>query len=490
VAGALLATGGSVPAAAWRLVAQYPFTPFTTVDRVLLLVFTILIGATVGLMADSGGTKGMVSRMVKFARTRGRAQIFAGLAGLAIFFDDYANCLIIGPAFLAVFAHHRLSRAKLAYIVDSTAAADASVWFVSTWIGYEVGLIDQALKLLPDPALRSLSPYGVFLDSIPFRFYLLFALALVFIIGWTERDFGPMADSERRALKGQGARITRGPGGGNFWLAVAPMLVLLLGTLLALGFSGRANLAAQGKLATASFRDLIGAANTYRAMFYSSFASFLTALVLCLAVARMGAGRLLRSVAKGSWVMIPPLVILVLAWALGDISVELGTGDYVGKTIAHLAVPWILPTLVFAAGAAMSFATGTSFGTMAILMPVAVPLAAASAAGAHLPPDAAVRLMVMTVGCVLSGSVFGDHCSIVSDTTILSALATKCDLYEHFKTQMPYAGLAGGAAVAAGTIPAGLGVTPWICLPAGLLLMYTFVRLAGRRITSSSSRPA
>jgi Na+/H+ antiporter NhaC len=96
----------------------------------------------------------------------------------------------------------------------------------------------------------------------------------------------------------------------------------------------------------------------------------------------------------------------------------------------------------------------------------------------------------MTVGCVLSGSVFGDHCSIVSDTTILSALATKCDLYEHFKTQMPYAGLAGGAAVAAGTIPAGLGVTPWICLPAGLLLMYTFVRLAGRRITSSSSRPA
>ena len=156
MAGALLATGGSVPAAAWRLVAQYPFTPFTTVDRVLLLVFTILIGATVGLMADSGGTRGMVSRMVKFASSRGRAQVFAGLAGLAIFFDDYANCLLIGPAFLAVFAHHRLSRAKLAYIVDSTAAADASVWFVSTWIGYEVGLIDQALKLLPDPALKAL----------------------------------------------------------------------------------------------------------------------------------------------------------------------------------------------------------------------------------------------------------------------------------------------------------------------------------------------
>ena len=481
MAGALLATGGSVPAAAWRLVAQYPFTPFTTVDRVLLLVFTILIGATVGLMADSGGTRGMVSRMVKFASSRGRAQVFAGLAGLVIFFDDYANCLLIGPAFLAVFAHHRLSRAKLAYIVDSTAAADASVWFVSTWIGYEVGLIDQALKLLPDPALRALSPYGVFLDSIPFRFYLLFALALVFIIGSTGRDFGPMVDSEKRALKGKGGGLGKGPAGGNFWLAVVPMAVLLIGTLVALGFSGRANLAAQGHLAGASFRDLIGAANTYRAMFYSSLASFLTALALTVSVTRMRTGEITHASAKGAWVMIPPLVILILAWALGDISVELGTGDYVGKTISHLAKPWILPTLVFAAGAGMSFATGTSFGTMAVLMPVAVPLAAASASGAHLPPDAAVRLMVMTVGCVLSGSVFGDHCSIVSDTTILSAMASRCDLYEHFKTQMPYAGLAGVAAVAAGTIPAGLGVTPWICLPAGLLVMWTAVRLLGRK---------
>jgi Na+/H+ antiporter NhaC len=481
VTGAILSAGGDIPAAIWRLISYHSISPFCSVDRLSLLSFILLIGSSVALMGESGGTAALVSRMVRFASSRIRAQVFAGLAGLLIFFDDYASCLMVGPAFLPVFAHHRLSRAKLAYIVDSTAASISSIFFISTWIGYEVGLIDQALAILPPGPLSSLSAYGVFLDSIPHRFYLLFAIALVFILAFSGRDFGPMLTAERAPAPAPASRPGRESGRGAWLLAALPMSVLLLGTLAGLGISGRASLAEAGRLTDASFRDLIGAANSYRAMLFASIASFLCALALSSLLARLEPGRLFRVSLRGAWLMVPPLLILVFAWALGDICVELKTGPYVGRQLADVARPWLLPTLVFIAGAGISFATGTSFGTMAIMMPVAVPLAVASGTAAGIPVDGLASLIVSTVGAVLAGAVFGDHCSIISDTTILSATATNCGLLEHFRTQAPYAFLAALVAVIAGTLPAGLGLPVWVCLGTGLILLAAAVRLLGRR---------
>ncbi len=478
--GAILVAGGDVPAALWRLASHHSIAPFRNVDRLSLLAFILLIGSSVALMGESGGTAGLVSRMVRFASTRLRAQVFSGLAGLLIFFDDYASCLMVGPAFRPVFAHHRLSRAKLAYIVDSTAASISSIFFISTWIGYEVGLIDQALAILPAGHLSGLSAYGVFLDSIPHRFYLFFAISLVFILAISGRDFGPMLAAERspepETTGAAGPEVT-----GKSWiLAACPMTVLLLGTLAGLLLSGRASLAEAGRLEGAGFRELIGAANSYRAMLLASIASFICAMSLSAWMGRMKPRRLADASLRGAWLMVPPLLILVLAWALGDICVELKTGSFVGRQLAEVARPWILPTMVFLAGAGISFATGTSFGTMAIMMPVAVPLAFASGTAAAVTPETQVSLIVATVGAVLAGAVFGDHCSIISDTTILSATATNCGLLEHFRTQAPYAFLAGFVAVIAGTIPAGLGIPVWLCLAAGVLLLAGAVRILGR----------
>jgi Na+/H+ antiporter NhaC len=489
-AGTLLAARLDPTAALHRLVTRDLLLAFYDAarggwmtDRLVLLAFTFLIGSAVQLMQDSGGTEGLVSRIVRYASTRPRAQLLAWSAGMLIFFDDYASILIVGPASLAVFARYRLSRAKLAWIVDTTAASVASIWFISTWIGYEVGLIADALRGLPDPALAALSPYGVFLDSIPQRFYLLFSVALVPLAIWIGRDLEPMAAAERAARR---APAARGAGGrrrpGPWGLAAAPIAVLLLGTLAGIGLTGRAALAADGRLAGASLRDLVGAADSYRAMLWAAAAAAALAAGLALATRRLRLRAVAISAARGAWTMAPPLLILVLAWALGDLCRELGTGTWVGSTFAASAKPWALPTLVFLCGAAISFATGTSFGTMAVLMPVAIPLAASSAAAAGLDTPAAAGLLVSTCGSVLAGAVFGDHCSIVSDTTILSATATRCSLVEHFRTQIPYAGLAGAAAILCGTLPAGLRLSPWACLAAGLAAMAAALRLLGRPV--------
>lgn len=481
--GALMVTGGDIPQTLWRLVSEYAINPFNNLDRLKLLAFTTMIGSTVVLMADSGGTSALVSRLIRLASTATKAQVCAGLAGLLIFFDDYANCLIIGPAFMAVFAYHRLSRAKLAYIVDSTAASVSSIFFISTWIGFELSLIQDALVALPQPDLAALEPYAVFLESIPFRFYLLFALALVFIIGFSGRDFGPMAVSEGTARKGPAPSPGRTGGRGTWVVALIPMALLLFGTLAGLIVSGRSALAAEGTLASSTFLDVMGGADSYSAMLWASLSGFIAALALARWPGNLSPVALARASGRGAWLMIPPLLILVLAWALGDICRELGTGQYVGQALADTARPWMLPTFVFLAGAGMSFFTGSSFATMAILMPVAVPLAAASGTAAGLAPDAAQLLLISTVGSVLAGSVFGDHCSIISDTTILSSTATRCDLVEHFRTQIPYALLAGVIAVVAGTLPAGLGISPWWCLLAGVAALIAAVRLLGRPST-------
>ncbi len=483
VAGAALANGLDPANTVVALATKHALSPFKQPDNLLLLAFSFLIGATVQLMQDSGGTAGMVQGMVRFATTRTKAQVFAGLAGIAIFFDDYANCLMIGPAFLAVFAHYRLSRAKLAFIVDSTAAADASLWFVSTWIGFEVSVIGQALAATPGPATAGLTPYGLFLSTIPYRFYILFITALVFIIALTGRDFGPMVDSEKAARKIPPPTLKAARSRPGVWAAaVVPMLVLLVGTVIALWRSGRSKLAEAGTLATAGIGDIIGAASSNRSMFQSSLLAFVVALLLAAWLGRMNPGALVKSVLKGFWVMAPPLLILVFAWALGDLCLELGTGPWVGRELMGATPPWFLPTAIFLVGAAISFATGTSFGTMAILMPVAVPLVASCASAAGFDPAQTRHLMITTVGCVLAGSIWGDHCSIISDTLIMSATGARCDLYEHYATQMPYAALAGIVSVLCGTLPAGLGVSPWLCLVFGIAVLWGSVRLLGVRV--------
>ena len=484
VAGTALVAGLHPVETARLLFLHYLPLPFQDWDHIKLLAFTILRGATVGLMNDSGGTAGLVARLVRHAYTKARAQVLAGVAGLVIFFDDYANILILGPTFRPVFDRLRVSRAKLAYIADSTGSADASFALISTWIGFELGLIADALKGLPDPALAALSAYEMFVVSIPYRFYLHLATALIFVIAILGRDFGPMLTSERaaarrRAPAPRGERTAR-IAVGHWAVAAVPIVLLIVVTLACLIGSGRAKLSARGELAGAGLRQIVGAADSYASLLWAALASFAAALVLTRR--RLRGKALWHTLGRGVWVMIPPLAILVLAWALGDLCKDLHTGEFVGRTFGAAARPWAVPTVVFLIGCAMSFATGTSWGTMAVLMPIGVPLAWHSATAAGLDPAGAQFTIMLTIASTLAGAVFGDHCSLISDTTILAALASKCSLVEHFQTQAPYAFLAAIVSVVAGTLPAALGVSVWICLPAGLLVLVLSVRVIGRRI--------
>ena len=482
VAGALLMTNLQPVPAAHALLTHYLIAPFTGSDKLKLLAFTLVLGATVGIMNASGGTRGMVGRLVRYASTRARAQIMAGLGGLVIFFDDYANCLILGPTFLPVFDRLGLSREKLAYIVDSTGAADASFALISTWIGFELGLIGDALKTLPDPALASLSPYALFVTSIPYRFYLHLATALIFVIAILGRDFGPMLTAERRALAARRHARVRKEREAHWTVGTIPILLLVGLTVWELLSTGRAKLAADGRLAGAGLREIIGAADSYQSMLTASLASLLAALALAAGPGGFRGRPLLHAIGQGTSIMLPPLVILILAWALGDLCRDLKTGAWVGATLGAATKPWMLSTAVFLIACVMSFATGTSWGTMAVLMPVAVPLAYASVTAAGLAPAAMQDHLMLTIAAVLAGAVFGDHCGLISDTTILAALSSKCPLYEHFRTQVPYAVLAALITVAAGTLPSSLGVPWWVCLPVGMLLLVLAVRVIGRPV--------
>jgi len=458
----------------------------TDPDHMMVILFTLLIGGVVGLISKNGGTASLANIITKFAKTAKSGMLASWFMGVIIFFDDYANSLIIGNMMRPITDKLKISREKLAYIVDSTAAPIASVVIISTWIGYELGLIGEGLKVIG----WSESAYDVFLSTIPYRFYPLAALFFVFITSYLERDFGPMLKAERRARKtGKVAVEVEGiemeelddsrieTKALNRWYNGAiPILIILFGTIAGLVYTGIINLEAQG-ISDYSLRLIISASDSYSALLWASLFAGVVAIVMSVWQKILDLHKSMNAWFKGIESMLLASMILVFAWGISSITTDLKTADYLISILSDTIDPRLLPVIVFLLCAFISFSTGTSWGTMAIVMPIVIPLAFKMSVSFGFTTAATTLVIHGVISSVLTGSVFGDHCSPIADTTILSSLASKCNHIDHVKTQLPYAVLVGAVTMTLGDIPTAFGMSPYvsIILIFGLLTGTLFV---------------
>ena len=453
------------------LTAGFLFHEALAANNILITTFSLLVAGMVAVIEHNGGTIALVRKAERVVRGPRSAMAASWLAGLFVFFDDYANCLMVGTTFRPLYDRHRLSHAKLAYIVDSTAAPVASFAVISTWIGYELGLLADALEGVP--LAGGLLVF--FMSTLPFRFYSIYSLAFVGAVALSGRDFGPMARLEqetRAALPAFEQRDTPEPAQ-SAWLAAGPILSLLLATLVCLYVDGRASAGASGP-ANPTLLSIMGAANAYRSMALGAGTALVVAIGLSLSSQTLTLPGALRASWHGMQRILGALVILYLAWGLGAALETIGTAHALANLLTDNVTAWSLPTLTFLVAATVSFATGSSFSTMAILIPLVVPLAVTLAAGTAGPP------VLATVGAVLAGACFGDHISPISDTTILSATASGVEVITHVRTQLPYALTVGALSLCLGYLPAGFGVSPFILLPLGVGLGAALVWGLGR----------
>jgi len=495
--GATLIENGNVLTGLLRTLDTYLVRALADPDHVSVVLFSLLIGGMVGMISRSGGTAGLVMKLTRLCRTPRSTQLTGWLMGVLVFFDDYANSLIVGPAMRPLCDRTRVSREKLSYIVDSTAAPVASLAMISTWIGFEIGLISDAFRSLG----AEVNSYWIFVQTIPYRFYTIIALALVALVAILSRDVGSMWRAEVRArttgkvlrdgavpmadfesLEKKGGDIVPGP----MYFAWAPILVFLIVALGGLYADGVANCGDS----SAPLYKIIGASNAFRVLMWGAFAGVFTAALLPLLKRKLKLQAVLDAFLSGVQSMNIAVIILILAWALGQICKDMGTAQTVVGWIEPVLSPRLLPAAVFVTAAVISFATGTSWGTMAILMPIAVP-AAHHMIGTDLSAGQPVlnTAFLSTIGAVLTGSIFGDHCSPISDTTILSSMCSGGDHIDHVRTQMPYAVFGAIAALLVGYIPTGFGVSPWPCAAVGLLCAWLWIRYVGRPVPNYTPIP-
>lgn len=503
--------------AAERFVLGALTNPDTGSDRITIILFTLVIGFTVGVIGRNGGTEGMVRLIAGDTTSPRRGALTAWLAGMVVFFDDYANTMVVGPAMRSVFDRLKLSRAKLAYIVDSTAAPVASIALIGTWVGAEIGFIQAGLDtvtksgapaFLMDDNGNMLRGMQVFLHSLPYRFYPILALVLVFLIALTGRDFGPMKRAERKvlskikpddALAQPGAEHTQQPRA-RWWLGFLPvgtLVVVTLGVLVATGLNAESTAEVITRVDADGFNIwaqtpwwekasiIVSNSDSYLSIFHGAIFSAITAVLLTLVMRACSMRDTFDAGIEGMTRMFPAMIILVLAWALSGVLQDLKLGDVVAAQLKEQMFPvqW-LPLAVFVCAAIVSFATGTSWGTMGILCPMVVGIAARLAA--DVEPAEAITLFYAAVGSVLAGAIFGDHCSPISDTTVLSSIASGCRHEEHVWTQLPYALTAAVAAMVLGDVMCSVYGQPWyLGLGAGVLLLVCVVYVVGRRAVAS-----
>jgi Na+/H+ antiporter NhaC len=502
--GALLLVGFNPVTATMMSLEDFILEPLTDGDHMAIILFSLMLGGMVGVVSRSGGAQGIVEVLRPFATTRRRGQFFAWLSGLIIFFDDYANTLIRGNTMRPMTDELRISREKLAYIVDSVAAPIAVIAPISTWVGFEISRIGDSLaataEQVSDPVVQAqlaagaANPFNVFLHSIPYLFYPIFAMALVLLIALTGREFGPMRKAEQRAASGGGvyrpgatlaADVESALGQPDedtprrWYNALIPIVVVVLVALIALYHTGAEALEGQ----ELNLRNIIGEADPFRSLLWASFAGGLVAMALAVAQRILTVKEALEAWVGGMRAMLLAVIILVLAWGLGAATGALGTGPYLAALLGETLPLAALPALVFVVAAATAFATGTSWGTMAILFPVVVPLAVAMGAGVGFAGGEEYTILLGAISSIMAGAVFGDHASPISDTTVISSMASACDHIDHVRTQLPYALMAAGVALLVGDLPTALwGVHPGISIVAGLVVIYLLLRLVGRPI--------
>lgn len=474
-----------------KLIDTYIINALTDISHIQIIVFTFLFGGVVGLISKSGGTRGIANVITRFAKNRRSGQISTWLSGLLIFFDDYANSLIVGNLMRPVTDKIKISREKLAFIVDATSAPVASIAIVSSWVGYEVGLIQQGLEIIGSTE----NAYDIFLQTIPYRFYPISMLLFVFIIAYMQRDFGSMYKAEKRAVEEgksvrddsetvkdltQTSEIFGNEEKAKWYNGVVPILVLVFGTIAGLIVTGIQAVNEQG-ITDYGIREIIGNSNSYLALLWASFSACIAAAVMIISQKIMNLSDTIDAWFLGVRSMLLALIILTLAWGIGAITEDLHTADYIIDLISDTINPRYLPVIVFLVCALVSFSTGTSWGTMAIMMPIVIPLSFSVTNLYNYSSADDLLILHGVISSVLAGSVFGDHCSPIADTTILSSMASGCDHMDHVRTQLPYALLVGFICMITGDIPTAFGFSPYLSILIIISLLILVLLFFGKK---------
>ncbi|MCH7557014.1 MAG: hypothetical protein IIB56_06105 [Planctomycetes bacterium] len=489
VAGGLLTQVPQSPLsiAAWlegfKTVGFYVADTVTSKTNLQILAFVPPIFVMIEVVIASGGFRGIILWLLKWVKGRKSAQLATALMGILCFIDDYTNAIIVGSMMQPITDRFRVSREKLAFIVDATSAPVAGLAVISTWIAYEVGLLGQIAEELK----IGRSGYSLFFDALSFRFYCLLMIAFVFLHIILGRDFGPMKTAEDSAkAKGPGENSQAGPSqnapdsstpavaqqSSRAIKALVPLagLVLFHFTGLWLDGGGPAMLRQGGSLLNwVYWRDVISAAeNTTLILDFAALFGLTLALLCSQLFGSLSMPVISNCFKRGFKRAMMPFVILILAWSLKNCCDSLKTGEFLTAILVGRVSPHWFPPAVFLVASVTSFATGTSYGTMAILIPTAIPVAFA------LDGNTYGLTTMISLGAVLDGAIFGDHCSPISDTTIMSSIASSCDLMQHVRTQLPYSLFVAGLALFCAYLPSAFGLAPGWSFALAILVMGCF----------------
>lgn len=468
-------------------------------EHITIILYTLFMGAMIGVCQANGGTRALVARVTRRVRTRRAGQLSTIAAGLMVFFDDYASAMIVGPGLRPIYDRLKISREKLAYLVNWTAAPDSSI-FLGTWLAVQISYIDSGFKMLGDamPAfLANTNAANTFWATIPYRTYTLLVLVMAVLVALTGRDFGGMKKAERRAAEAGGSEEAGGSnhaGAGDLiqaratgdsaapaspaetvqptgsteaatlpkppladdplprrWLLGAmPALLMVLMTVLLMGWTGWQRALADGASLTFdaessawnSVATILGKADSHHALLYASLSAAVLAIMTSVGSRALTLAKTMEGATAGMSAMFTATIILVLAWGLSSGGKDLQLGPVAKEFLARqieldrFSITW-LPLSIFATACLISFSTGTTWGTMAILCPPVVNIAASLLA--DLPNDQALSMFYYCVGSAMAGAVFGNTCSPLADVTVLSSIFTGCDLYAHVRTTLPYA---------------------------------------------------
>jgi Na+/H+ antiporter NhaC len=481
---------------------EYIIKSLNNWDHLAVIIFSMTIGGMVTLISKNGGMQGVVDKISVYAKNARSGQFVTWLLGVVIFFDDYANTLVVGNTMRPVTDRLKISREKLSYLVDSTAAPIAAIAFVTTWIGAELGYIKDGVESIAD---LNESAYAIFFNSLQYSFYPILTLFFMLMLIWKAKDFGPMYKAEVRsrtsakvsnentntkeAVHEEVAALNPKEGVSVKWYnAAIPVLVIIFGTISGLLYTGwdtaiwnNSELGIAKKLS-----QIIGNANSYLALLWSSLTALAVAMALTLSQRLLNLTETLESITKGFKTMLSAVLILVMAWSLAAVTEDLHTADFITHSLLSfkLSPVWI-PAITFILAAIISFSTGSSWGTMAILYPLILPATWLVCKESNFDYNSSLAIFHNVVSCVLAGSVLGDHCSPISDTTILSSLASSCNHIDHVKTQMPYALTVGAVSIVFGTIPGAFGLSSFVLFPLSLLVLYLIVHFVGKNNEST-----
>lgn len=467
--GAVLLAGGSLAGAVEQLVLRQFVPIFGSSWKLSAMLFTLILGGFVALVEAGGGLQGLVRRLLGDGRAphkRMQSTVFG--FGLLVFFDGLANTMLIGRLLRSAADRCGVSREKLAYLADTTGSAVACLAFISTWIAFQLSMIREGFVLAGQ---GEVSAYGYFFRSLPTNYYCWFALALALVCVWREFNPGSMGTVEAKARREVRESEASEVQASHWGLAIIPIAVLTLSIPVLTYVIGSETF---WPFSLGKFAEAYGRAEAHVPQILvasSVLASLVAAVAYVVGGRKSGGGAAVGRVFLGGVREIAvPVCILIAAWMLGAAISQLGTAAWLSEALEGRLPVALLPAGIFLLGAVISFSTGTSWGTMGVLMPLAIPVIFA------LTGDAADaerdRLVVAAIGAVFSGAVFGDHCSPFSDTTIVASIASGVEPLDHVRTQLPFALIAAVVALVVGFVPLGLGWPAWLGLLAGMGLLW------------------